>query len=114
MVSFVVGLVLPFFPHLVVALADRGAALGDAGSELAVARDALLADAGERRNGERGVAQRPDRAGLHAAIVDSPFADIDLAEAELDKVARRRRDWLPPAHSGVDHGAPFVPVVARE
>ena len=55
--------------------------------ELGVAGDALLAEAGELRDAERGVAERADRAGLHAAIVHRPFADVDLAEADLDEVA---------------------------
>src|SRR5262249_20640419 len=107
-------LLLPFRPDLVMPLANRGFARGDAGLELAVARDALPADAGERRNCERGGAQRPDRAGLHAAIVKSPFADIDLAEADLDEIARRRRKLLARAHGAVELGELLLPVVDVE
>src|SRR5262249_48600140 len=54
------GVLLPFCPHLVVALADRGLALRDTRSELAVVSKALLAQSGERRNAENGIAQCAD------------------------------------------------------
>ena len=82
--------------------------------ELGVAGDALLAEAGELRDAERGVAQRPDRAGLHAAIVHRPFADVDLAEADLDEVARRRRDLLARALGAVELGELLLPVLDVE
>src|SRR5262249_36388951 len=107
-------LLLPFCPDLVMALADRSFALGDAGPELAVARDALLADAVECRDCERGVAQRPDRAGLHAAIVEGPFADTDTDEADLDEIAGRRRELLARAHGAVELGELLLPVVDVE
>src|SRR5262249_18384720 len=107
-------LLLPFLPHRVVALADRGLALGDAARERGIASDALLAGAGERRDAERGVAQRPHRAGLRAAIVEGPFADVDLAEADLDEIARVRRERRARAPRVVKLGELLLPVLDVE
>src|SRR4029077_7658502 len=107
-------LLLPFCPDFVVALGDSGFALGVAGRELALARDALLAQPRELRNAERGIAQGADRAGLHAAIVERPLADIDLAEADLDEVARCRRESFARARGVVDLGELLLPIIHVE
>src|SRR4029077_18544307 len=82
---------LPLRPDLIVALADRDLAVGDLLLEVGVAADPLLAGFDQRRNAERGVAERAHRTGLHAAIVHRPLADADLGKADLDEIARRRR-----------------------
>src|SRR5258708_13262104 len=53
------GVLLPFCPDLIVAFADRGFALRDAGSQFAVAGDALLAYPGEPRNAPRVIPHPP-------------------------------------------------------
>src|SRR4029453_11893673 len=107
-------LVLPFYPYLVVALGDRGFALGNARSELRVAGNPLLAAAGERRSAKRGIAQGPNRAGLHSAIVEGPFADVDFSEPDLDEVAGWRRERLARAQGAVELGKLLLPVVDVE
>src|SRR5262249_22394577 len=102
-------LFLPFCPDRVVALGDPGFALGDTGSELAVARNTRLAETGEGRDAQRGVAQGADRAGLHAAIVKSPFADIDLAKSDLDEIACGRCERLARAQRVVELGELLLP-----
>src|SRR5207237_6725216 len=78
-IPILVRLLLPFRPHLVVAPADRRLALGNALLENRIAGDASPADAGELGDAERGVAERADRAWLHAAVIHRPFADADFA-----------------------------------
>src|SRR5262249_17809369 len=95
-------------------LADRRLALGDARLELAIAGDAAFADAGQLRNAERGVADGADRAGLHAAIVERPFADADLAEADLAEIAGRGRERPGPRLGAVGLGALLLRVLDVE
>ena len=84
------------------------------GRELGVAGDALLADARELGDAERGVAERPDRARLHAAVIERPLADVDLAEADLDEIARRRRELLARSLGVVELGELLFPVIDVE
>src|SRR5436190_21900815 len=105
---------LPSRPDLVVALCDRYLALGDAARQPRICGDALPADAGKLGNAERGIAEGPDRARLHPAIVHRPLADIDLAKADLDEVACRRGDWLARALGVIELGELLLPIVHVE
>src|SRR5687768_1117018 len=85
-------ILLPARPDRVVAAADRGAPLVDAAAGGGIGVETGAAEAGELGDAEGGVAEGADRAGLHAAVIERPFADADLGEADLHPVAILRND----------------------